>query len=65
VVTISESEERPWGPREPRVNVLVVTGHDLPVSELYACLRMSLIEEAEKSADAMAKVRPSLSHIKG
>ena len=55
VVTISESEGRPWGEDEPRVNLLVVTGHDLPVSELYACLRMSLIEEAEKSADAMAQ----------
>jgi len=55
VVTITESEGRPWGVGEPRVNLLVVTGHDLPVSELYACLRMSLIEEAEKSADAMAQ----------
>lgn len=56
VVTISESEGRPWGPTEPRVNLLIVTGHDLPISELHACLRMSLIEEAEKSADAMAQV---------
>ena len=57
VVTISESEGRPWQPNEPRVNLLVVTGHDLPVTELHACLRMSLIEEAERSADAMAQAR--------
>ena len=55
MVTISESESRPWAPGEPRVNLLVVTGHDLPIAELHACLRMSLIEEAEKSAEAMAQ----------
>jgi len=55
VVTISESDSNPWAPGEKRVNLLVVTGHDLPISELYACLRMSLIEEAEKSAEAMAQ----------
>ena len=36
VVTISESEGRPWAAGEPRINFLVVTGHDLPISELYA-----------------------------